>query len=36
MNQTITYGIGGWCQDCDESHDHPPENIVSVITTDEA
>jgi hypothetical protein len=28
--QIVTYGIGGHCFDCDESHDHPLNNIISV------
>lgn len=30
MSQVITYGVGGHCEDCNESHDHPLHNIVSV------
>jgi hypothetical protein len=26
-----TYGIGGWCQNCDPSHDHPLNNIIEQI-----
>ena len=22
------YGIGGWCENCDTSHDHPLNNIL--------
>ena len=25
----ITYGIGGYCDPCDPSHDHPLNNILS-------
>jgi hypothetical protein len=25
----VTYGIGGWCENCDSSHDHPLHNIIS-------
>jgi hypothetical protein len=28
MIVNITYGLGGWCQNCDSSHDHPLENII--------
>jgi hypothetical protein len=28
MNRIVTFGIGGYCADCDESHDHPLYNIV--------
>jgi hypothetical protein len=24
------YGIGGFCADCDASHEHPLNNIISV------
>lgn len=27
----VTFGLGGYCADCDESHDHPLHNIVEVI-----
>lgn len=30
MGQIVTYGIGGYCAECSESHDHPLHNIVSV------
>jgi hypothetical protein len=25
----VTYGIGGYCDPCDETHDHPLNNILS-------
>ena len=31
MSRSVTFGIGGYCEDCDESHDHPLHNIVEVI-----
>lgn len=31
MGFQITYGIGGYCENCDPSHDHPLNNIVEVI-----
>jgi hypothetical protein len=31
MSQTIVFGLGGYCQDCDPSHDHPLNNIVEVV-----
>ena len=31
MTRIVTYGLGGYCEDCDESHDHPPHNIVEDI-----
>jgi hypothetical protein len=24
------YGLGGWCENCDPSHDHPLNNIIEV------
>ena len=27
----ITYGIGGWCEDCSPEHDHPLHNIISDV-----
>ena len=24
----VTFGLGGYCEDCDETHDHPLHNIV--------
>lgn len=30
MINTI-YGIGGYCADCDSTHDHPLNNIVEQI-----
>ena len=29
--RTITYGLGGCCENCDETHDHPLHNIVEII-----
>ena len=29
----ITYGFGGWCENCDETHDHPLHNIVEIRET---
>lgn len=31
MGQIVTYGLGGYCENCDETHDHPLHNITSVI-----
>lgn len=28
MALNIVYGIGGYCAECDPSHDHPLHNIV--------
>ena len=27
----ITFGFGGYCENCDETHDHPLHNIVEDI-----
>lgn len=27
----VTFGLGGHCEDCDKTHDHPLYNIVEVI-----
>ena len=27
----VTFGIGGYCENCDETHDHPLYNIVEII-----
>jgi hypothetical protein len=29
IHSEIVYGIGGYCADCDPSHDHPLNNVVS-------
>jgi hypothetical protein len=31
MALNITYGIGGWCENCDPSHDHPLNNILEQV-----
>jgi hypothetical protein len=31
----ITYGIGGWCENCDETHDHPLNNIIAYEEVEE-
>ena len=31
MNSIVTFGFGGYCENCDETHDHPLHNIVEVI-----
>lgn len=28
MTHIVVYGLGGWCENCDDSHDHPLNNIV--------
>jgi hypothetical protein len=30
MAQIVNYGLGGYCIDCDPSHDHPLNNIISI------
>ena len=30
MGQMVIYGLGGYCAECDSSHDHPLNNIISV------
>lgn len=35
MTRIVTYGLGGYCEDCNESHDHPLHNIVEVIESPE-
>jgi len=31
MGISIIYGIGGYCADCNPSHDHPLHNIVETV-----
>jgi len=31
MALNITYGEGGFCENCDDTHDHPLHNIVEQI-----
>jgi hypothetical protein len=31
MASNITFGLGGFCENCDSSHDHPLYNIVEQI-----
>lgn len=28
--QVVKFGLGGWCEHCDPSHDHPLNNILSI------
>ena len=30
MGRRVTFGLGGWCEHCDPSHDHPSNNILSI------
>lgn len=25
------YGVGGYCEDCKPSHDHPPHNVIESV-----
>lgn len=27
----VTYGVGGFCEDCNDKHKHPLNNIIEVI-----
>lgn len=31
MALSITYGLGGFCADCDATHGHPLHNIVEQV-----
>ena len=31
MSKEVVFGIGGYCENCDETHEHPLHNIVEVI-----
>ena len=31
MNINILYGLGGLCEPCHPSHDHPLNNILSMV-----
>jgi len=33
MGWNITYGIGGYCEDCNPSHPHPLHNIIEQVET---
>lgn len=33
MTKIVTFGLGGFCENCDETHDHPLNNIVEIIET---
>jgi hypothetical protein len=35
MMQKIVFGLGGYCENCDSSHDHPLHNIVEIIDIEE-
>lgn len=31
MRKEIVFGVGGYCENCNETHDHPLHNIVEVV-----
>jgi hypothetical protein len=31
MITEIVFGLGGYCENCDETHDHPLHNIVEIV-----
>jgi len=31
MPYEVIYGLGGYCADCDETHNHPLHNLIEVI-----
>lgn len=31
MMRKIVYGVGGYCENCDASHDHPIHNVIEDI-----
>jgi hypothetical protein len=35
MSISIIYGIGGYCANCEPTHDHPLNNIIEQIEIDE-
>jgi hypothetical protein len=35
MGYIVTYGIGGYCEDCSAEHDHPLHNIVEEVFVEE-
>jgi hypothetical protein len=34
MSTLVVYGLGGYCAECDSTHDHPLHNIVETIEID--
>lgn len=30
MGKIVTYGLGGYCANCDPSHPHPLNNLIEV------
>lgn len=35
MGQIVTYGIGGYCANCEPSHDHPLNNLISIVEVED-
>jgi len=35
MATQVIYGLGGYCADCDPTHNHPLNNIIEQIEIDE-
>ena len=35
MSKIVTYGVGGWCENCDSSHDHPLNNLISILEVED-
>lgn len=35
MIRIVTFGLGGYCENCDETHSHPMNNIVEIIEQEE-
>lgn len=31
MAQQLIYGLGGYCENCDETHDHQLNNLIQVV-----
>jgi hypothetical protein len=31
MPNLIVYGLGGYCENCDKTHNHPLNNIVEIV-----
>jgi hypothetical protein len=36
MTKVVTFGIGGYCENCDPTHDHPLYNIIEIIEIPDA
>jgi len=35
MSLNIVFGLGGYCADCDPSHNHPLHNIIEQVEVSE-